>query len=53
MKTKVEEVAEFVYEILEMYGKKEYNLSGIEDKQDIAWCIAEKIYNKYKKREEK
>ncbi len=48
-KSRVEELSELIYDILDKYGKKEYDISGISDKQDIAWDIATEIYNKYKK----
>lgn len=46
-KTRVEELAEFVYDLLLPYER--HNLSEHEDRQDIAWSIAQKVYNKYKK----
>jgi len=48
-KSRIEEISELVYDILAKYGEKKYDISGIEDKQDIAWDIATEIYNKYKK----
>ena len=47
MKTKVEEIAEFVYDLLETWNK--HSLSEHESRQDVAWDIAKQIYSKYRK----
>lgn len=46
-KSRVEELSEFIYPILEEW--KNHDLTFHQDRQDVAWDIAVKIYEKYKK----